>query len=840
MVKDMTKQLRTNTVDFGIDLGTTTSIIAHVVGNDTEVIPNYTSNMNFTPSVVAEDKRGHIIVGNKAKNEYIRSSDNARGEFKLDMGVPKKYKFKRSGNEYSPEELSAEVLKELRNSVDKQINTKVNSVVITVPADFGPHQTQATIEAAKLAGFKNTSLIMEPVAAAYAYGKNASKEDEGIWLIYDFGGGTFDVSVVRLDGDEFNHVSHSGDEYLGGKLIDDALVDNILVKEVKNDLNISDFERSNNKYSKPFAKLKGAAEDAKKTLSTQNEADIFIETLLVNNDEIYDFEYTLTKEELKNTMDSFINRTINHCKDALSKASLTMDDVDSIILVGGSTLSPIIRDRLENEFNKPLKYNLDPVTVVAKGAAIYAGTLIDENNDIPPHEGSFGIDLDYNTTGPKDVEFFVFGTLLSDNVDDFTGFEIEVTNIKTETTTGKVPIEEDGYFEFELLPEDIENTYSIDVFDANGSLVEISENSPNAIIYKCDIAPPKDILPHTLGLGLADDTLFVLAKEGSPIPYDNMEIFKTSTDIVKGDSSTYVIVPLYNGTYEVASRNTKVGELKITGLDVDNNLDKGSEVALKVNIDESRIITIDVTIPELDQSFDCKIIPDLPSDIGVVKQKYQAAKDRMNELQSKCKQITNNAKINQYWKEIEDENILNDIDTFIKTAENDDAAINQADKRINDLNNKLDLIEKLLDSSNKPKQLQNLRDEAQEKINNLGDSPKKFELQQKLDRISDDVDEAVRNNDDYGLEKLQEELVEFIATEVEDPKELLKQLALYLIMEGEYKDEDLRIVNDLKQAGMKALAEDDFEMLVNVVQQLAELSTNIGGSGGFEIPGGLI
>ena len=368
----MRRELSTNTEGWGIDLGTTNSIIAHAVGNVVEVIPNYISNKNFTPSVVAEDRRGRIIVGDRAKNEFMRSDANARGGFKLDMGLPTKYKFERSGNEYSPEELSAEVLKELRNSVDKQINTKVNSVVITVPADFGPHQTQATIEAAKLAGFKNTSLIMEPVAAAYAYGKNASKEDEGTWLIYDFGGGTFDVSVVRLDGDEFNQVSHSGDEYLGGKLIDEAIVDNILAKEVNNDLNLSDFERGNKKYSKEFAKLKGAAEDAKKTLSTQNEADIFIETLLVNNDEIYDFEYTLTRNELENIMDSFINRTINHCNDALSKASLTMNDVDSIILVGGSTLSPIIRDRLESEFNKPLKYNLDPITVVAKGAAIYA------------------------------------------------------------------------------------------------------------------------------------------------------------------------------------------------------------------------------------------------------------------------------------------------------------------------------------------------------------------------------------------------------------------------------------------------------------------------------------
>ena len=184
------------------------------------IIPNFTSNTNFTPSAVAIDKRGTMLVGEKAKRQALSDPKNAFSEFKLRMGIPKPYVFQDSGRELLPEELSAEVLKELKNSVFKQLNQDIDSVVITVPADFGPTKTLATNKAAKLAGFEYHPLIMEPVAAAYAYGKNASEDEEGIWLIYDLGGGTFDVSIVKLNDDEFEHVSHSGDEYLGGKLID--------------------------------------------------------------------------------------------------------------------------------------------------------------------------------------------------------------------------------------------------------------------------------------------------------------------------------------------------------------------------------------------------------------------------------------------------------------------------------------------------------------------------------------------------------------------------------------------------------------------------------------------
>lgn len=814
----MSKKLRTNTVDFGIDLGTTTSIIARVDGNDAPIIPNFTSNMNFTPSAVAIDRRGTMLVGEKAKRQSLSDPKNAFSEFKLRMGIPKPYVFEDSGRELLPEELSAEVLKELKNSVFKQLNQDIDSVVITVPADFGPTKTLATNKAAKLAGFKYHPLIMEPVAAAYAYGKIASEEDDGIWLIYDLGGGTFDVSIVRLNGDEFEHVSHSGDEYLGGKLIDWDIVDNIFVKKISEDLGLLDFNRKNQNYLRAFAKLKGAAEQAKKDLSTLEYTDIFIENLLVHDNDIYDFNHVLTRDELEKIMNSYIKRTINHCNKALNKASLTIDDVDNIILVGGSTLSPIIRENLEKEFNLHLKFDIDPVTVVAKGAAIYAGTLIKPSSELSSSD-KFGLELNYSATGSRDEEFFVSGKIFSESVTEFDGFFIEAINVKTETTTGKVPIESDGYFDLELIPEDDVNEYSINIYGSNGSLVEIDENSPNAITYNCKAIAGTPILPHTLGLGLFDDTLFILAKEGVELPYVSREVFKTKTDVIKDDDSTFVTMPLYNGTAEVASRNTKVGELSIKGSEIKKTLNAGSDITVKVDIDESRLMKFDVLVPDLEQSFVFKINSDVEeANVDKVKRKYQDVKDRLDKVKDKCYNNNNVEEVNQYLDEIEEEDIINNIDNFLNVAENDEDAAIQADKRLNDLNDILDNVEKHLNKFDQFDEIKVLRDDARVYIQEKGTTEHKAEFE----RISNDIDDAIDNNDLFMAEQLKNQFLDLIA-QIENPIELIKKGLINMIINGVYKPEHAIIVDDLKEKGLVAIQEEDEKMIFNVFQQLSKL-----------------
>lgn len=811
------EEFRTKTVDFGIDLGTTTSIIAHCEGNDTPIIPNLISNRNFTPSAVAIDEDGNALVGEAGKRQTLFDPDNAAAEFKLNMGMNKKYFFKDSGKEMLPEELSAEVLKDLKNSVYKQLDMKVNSAVITVPADFGPIQNKATKKAAELAGFKFTPIIMEPVAAAYAY-SNASNEN-GTWLIYDLGGGTFDVSIVKLEDEEFENLAHSGDEHLGGNLIDWDIVYKIFAKKVSDDLGLDDFNKKNvDKYRKAFAKLKGAAEEAKKDLSGTDKAKIFVDSLLVHDNELYDFKYTLTKEELEEIMQSYIKRTINHCNDAMKKAKLTTNDIDYIILVGGSTLSPVIRESLEKTFNIPLKYDIDPTTVVARGAALFAGTIPDPHIEIP--SGKFGLKLDYVATGPLDEEFFVSGEVLSDKVDDFSGFAIEAINIKTKRSTGKISVEDDGFFEFELMPEDETNRYSISLYDSSGSLVELDENSANAIEYTVGFEQ-QIILPHTLGLGLYDDTLFILAKEGSRLPYHNMSPFKTTAEVTKDDENSFISMPLYNGTAKVASNNEKVGELLISGADVRKTILKGSEITITVDIDKSRVMTFDVNVLDIGQTFDFEIDPSIQKfTFDEVNNKFIKAKSDYESIKLKCSTENINEEIESYLAQIEEENIIENINGFLESAENDEGALNQANKLINKLNEILNNITKYFDNKSEIEEVLNLREEVRDLVNANGTK----EEEDEFENLSRQLDEAIENEDSFKIDQIKNSLFGLKASCIDDPVEELKKALLYLMMFAEYRDEDASLVSDLKQQASDALNNENVPQMANVAQKLMNLA----------------
>ena len=824
-------ELKSKTVDFGIDLGTTTSIISHCEGNDTPIVPNLNSNRNFTPSAVAFDEEGMVSVGEPAKRLSLLDEENAYAEFKLYMGMNKKYIFKDSGRELLPEELSAEVLKDLRNSVAKQLDKTIYSSVITVPADFGPIQIDATRNAAELAGFKFTPIIMEPVAAAYAY-SNASQEN-GIWLIYDLGGGTFDVSIVKLEGEDFENLAHSGDEHLGGNLIDWDIVFKVFAKKVRDDLGISDFNNKNKKkYQKAFAKLKGAAEEAKKDISSSGKAKIFVDSLLVHDNEIYDFKYSLSREELEEIMEPYIKRTINHCNDALKKAKLKADDIDYLILVGGSTLSPIIRENMEEAFNIPLKYDIDPTTVVAKGAALFAGTIPDPIVKIK--SGNFGLKLDYEATGPIDEEFLVTGEVISDKVDDFEGFAVEASNIKTKRGTGKIPVENDGYFEFELLPEDKINKYSVSLYNPDGNLVELDENSANAIKYT-KAARFEVILPHTLGLGLRGDVLFILAKEGSHLPYHNMAPFKTNADVIKGDETSFISMPLYNGTAKVASNNEKVGEFIISGKDVNETILKGTEVTVTVDIDESRVVKIEVNVLDIGQKFPCVIDPHRDTlDFSEVNNKFIKVKSRYDEIKLKCSNEDINEEFEAYLNQIEEENIIENIDNFMENAESDEGALNQANKLINKLNEILSNINKFFEEKDLFEEIKMLKEDVKKAIDKNGT----LEQKEEFEELSRQLDEAIENEDSVKMEHVKDSLLSLKARCISEDEaiEEIKKALLYLILMANYRPEDEGIVNDLKQRGSEALNNDDLMEMANVAQKLMNLAI-IDDNHHFDSPG---
>jgi molecular chaperone DnaK len=319
------------TIDFGIDLGTTNSAIALLKGVTTEIIKN-NADTDITPSAVSIDKRGAIHVGQRAKNRIIGSPDDAYVEFKRRMGTDHTYHFKSCGQQRKPEELSAEILKSLKGDVQQRTGEVIEAAVITVPAAFESNQTHATNKAAELAGFKMNRLLQEPVAAALAYGFQLDQE-KAYWLVYDFGGGTFDAAIIKAEEGTIHVVNHGGDNFLGGSDIDWAIVEHVLAPKLVQEFHLHEFVRGNPRWRQAFAILKRAAEIAKIEISRKEQETLETCQIKHEDGEQLEFECALTRSEIVNVAEPIILRSVEICKRVLDEKNLGRGGVEKIILV---------------------------------------------------------------------------------------------------------------------------------------------------------------------------------------------------------------------------------------------------------------------------------------------------------------------------------------------------------------------------------------------------------------------------------------------------------------------------------------------------------------------------
>jgi molecular chaperone DnaK len=366
------------TIDFGIDLGTTNSAVAVFTGNHgepTKVIKNTTdgNDADITPSAVYINKKGVLRVGRRAKDRIVDEDEDVHIEFKRQMGTDHIYSFKSSGDNRKPEELSAEVLKSLRADVQQRTGEVVEASVITVPAAFELHQCDATRKAAQLAGFRESPLLQEPVAAALAYGFRVDQE-KAFWLVYDFGGGTFDAAIIKSEEGTIHVAHHGGDNFLGGSNIDWAIVEKLIAPKVVKDFGLTDFTRGNKKWRRAFAKLKRVAEIAKIDLSRNERATLEVCKFANDNGEEIEFECDLTRDDIVNVAEPFILRSVEISKRVLKEQKLGKEAIKKVILVGGPTLAPYFREILAAKLGIPLDHSVDPLTVVASGAAVFGGT----------------------------------------------------------------------------------------------------------------------------------------------------------------------------------------------------------------------------------------------------------------------------------------------------------------------------------------------------------------------------------------------------------------------------------------------------------------------------------
>ena len=354
----------------GIDLGTTNSCVCVYEGGEAKVIANAEGNRT-TPSVVAF-KNGEIIVGTAAKNQIVTNPDTISSIKRL-MGT--KEKVKAGGKEYTPEEISAMILGDLKKTAESYLGETVSKAVITVPAYFNDAERQATKNAGKIAGLEVERIINEPTAAALAYGLDKQDKTEQI-LVYDLGGGTFDVSILEIGDGVFEVKSTSGNNRLGGDDFDKKIID-YLVSEFKKENGI---DLTSDKMA--MQRLKDAAEKAKKDLSGVSTTNISLPFLSQGENGPLHLDLSLSRAKFEELTSDLLDSTKEPIRKALKDANLTKDDIDKVLLVGGSTRMPKVVELIKNELGKEASKNVNPDEVVAMGAAIQGGVLTGDVNDI--------------------------------------------------------------------------------------------------------------------------------------------------------------------------------------------------------------------------------------------------------------------------------------------------------------------------------------------------------------------------------------------------------------------------------------------------------------------------
>ena len=355
----------------GIDLGTTNSCVAVMEGGNFAIIPN-SDGGRTTPSVVNIKDNGEIIVGEIAKRQAITNPDSTVISIKTHMGSD--YKVDINGKSYTPQEISAMILKKLKKDAEAYLGEEVTEAVITVPAYFTDAQRQATKDAGEIAGLKVQRIINEPTAAALSYGLDKKKEEKV--LVFDLGGGTFDVSVLEIGDGVVEVISTSGNNHLGGDNFDQKIID-WLADEFKKETGI---DLRNDKMA--IQRLKDAAEDAKKKLSTTLETQISLPFITMDATGPKHLEKKLTRAAFDELTKDLVEATKGPVKQALEDADLSPSDIDEVLLVGGSTRIPAVQEWVKSFLGKEPNKSINPDEVVAAGAAIQGGVLMGDVKDV--------------------------------------------------------------------------------------------------------------------------------------------------------------------------------------------------------------------------------------------------------------------------------------------------------------------------------------------------------------------------------------------------------------------------------------------------------------------------
>lgn len=746
------------TIDFGIDLGTTNSTIAVIDDIDAKVIPNKTGS-TVTPSAVWIDKRGSIHVGQEAKlRALVDDPENGDLEFKLRMGLGAEGKkvFTRSGREMTPVELSAEVLKSLKMDVQSNMSEQLRAVVITVPAAFENSQNASTSKAGQLVGFTLSPLLLEPVAASLAYGFQ-SESDNIYWMVYDFGGGTFDAAIMRIRDGLIQVINHDGDNFLGGKLLDWDIVTKKLIPAITDQFNLPDFRRGNERWAHAMGKMKYYAEQAKiEVCRSKAPYEIWIENLCEDADgKEVDFAYTLSPEDVQQISKPFIEKSLNLSRKTLEHERLTGSDMERILMVGGTTLNPWVRDAVQAELGSKLEYGIDPVTVVARGAAIFASTQsLPADDSVVVPAGTWRIQIEHKPVGNiPDPD--IGGKVMPPPGLSVDGFTIEFIDTKTQWRSGRITLGKDGVFMTQLYAEkQRRHEYAFELCDATGTRIP---TSPDHVSYTLGVIPEDPPAAKTIGVGLANGSVATYVKKGAKIPdrglrksmdHYTVELLRT------GYTKDVLYIPLVEGEHSRAERNHGIGFMTICGTDIRRDLPAGSQIEITLIIDQSQQIRLQAYVNSLDEDFEVSFDHHMKhNSLEQLKEKTEQQKNRLSSAREKAER-TRALKADAALSRIDGQELIEHLDSLIDAAENDPDALTELDRRLSELAAAVDDVEDSVEWPVLLEKAEESRKDAERVIDDYGevsDRNSLRSLKEELQRAIDtgDPDHLRRYIDDF-------------------------------------------------------------------------------------------
>lgn len=720
-----------DTIDFGIDLGTTNSAIAVVQDGDVFVVKN-NDGWDYTPSAVWIPKPGVTNVGRSARDRIYKGNENAHAEFKGEMGLDGTVReFKAAGISLTPQQLSAEVLKSLRDDAAAQFGEPPQAAVITVPAAFRLHQNNATSEAAALAGFGACPLVQEPTAAAFAYGFQ-NESAEAYWMVFDLGGGTFDAAVVSTHEGELRVLDHAGDPHLGGKLIDWAIVDRVLAPAAAEAFGLSDFTRNNPAWKLNFMRLKWSAEEAKIALSRLEKTIVMVDLDLGGGTET--FEYTMQRGEVDRVAEPYYIRAVNLCRDALSNANLNPGDIDRLLLVGGATLAPGLRALLADPktgLGIELDHSQDPTTVVARGAAVFASTVALDRPKARPVAGEFTVDLRFpRTTSLRTVP--VAGRFESATDQDWTRFHVVLDNPegKPPFRTPQVALDSEGTFVTEVqVDEQTASTFSVRLVGPNGITEKVTPATITITHWLNE--PGGAVLTNSLGLSEADRSFAPILDKGTRLPATARKIFHTTVALHRTDEDAAIRIPIVEGEDERGDRNLQVGLIEIRPKDVRVDLPRGSDVEVTIEVDESRRVTVVADVPLVDEQFEADIDLSnvLPPNLDDLERELREVQERLDQLRESADKSGSQpaqARLDQ----LDEERRVSQARNEVRAAANDDGAAAAADQQLREIQSELDKVEKEVKLPGRMTDLKTVLAHCRELVSRLGDADDRAELEE--------------------------------------------------------------------------------------------------------------